>query len=78
MSDLDGMSFEQAMGELERVVARLESGDVPLAESITLYERGDLLRRHCETLLTAAEARVEQITADAEGNATATRPLDTP
>ena len=52
------MSFEAALAELEQVVARLESGNVALEESITLYARGADLRAHCEERLTAAEARV--------------------
>lgn len=70
------MSFEEAMAELEQVVRRLETGDVPLDDSIALYERGDALRKHCESKLKAAEARVEQITADAAGTATGVKPFD--
>jgi exodeoxyribonuclease VII small subunit len=70
------LTFEAAMAELERVVGRLESGDVPLADSIRLYERGDALRKRCEGLLREAEQKVEQITTDAEGAATGTRALD--
>lgn len=67
MSDVSGMSFEQAMAELERVVGQLERGDVPLEESIALYERGAALKAHCETKLKAAEERVEKITRGADG-----------
>ena len=74
--DVSKLSFEQAMAELERVVRALEGGDVPLEDSIALYERGDALRRHCEAKLKAAEERVEQITADAEGNAAGLKPFD--
>ena len=70
------LTFEAAMAELERVVGRLESGDVPLADSIRLYERGDALRKRCEGLLREAEQKVEQITTDAEGAAVGTRALD--
>ena len=59
MADL---SFEAALAELEKVVARLESGDVPLEELIALYARGAELRAHCEEKLKAAEARVAEIT----------------
>ena len=72
------MTFEQAMAELEQVVRQLEGGEVALDASIALYERGDALRKHCEAKLRAAEQKVEQITADAEGNATGTRPFDAP
>jgi len=71
-----GMTFEAAMAELERVVGQLESGEVPLADSIRLYERGDALRKRCESLLREAEQKVEQITTDAEGEPTGVTPLD--
>lgn len=55
------MSFEEAMAELEAVVARLEQGEVPLEDSIKLYERGANLKAHCDARLKAAEEKVEQI-----------------
>ncbi|AOZ70366.1 exodeoxyribonuclease VII small subunit [Rhodobacter xanthinilyticus] len=61
------MSFEQAMGELERVVSQLERGEVPLDKSIELYERGAALKARCAELLKAAEERVEKITLGADG-----------
>lgn len=67
MTELAEMSFEQAMAELEKVVGQLERGDVPLEESITLYERGARLKAHCEAKLQAAEERVEKITKGADG-----------
>lgn len=70
------MSFEDAMRELESVVSRLESGDVPLEDSIKLYERGAELKKRCEAQLKAAEEKVAAITTDAEGNPTGTAPLD--
>ncbi len=70
------MSFEAAMAELERVVSQLEKGDVPLDDSISLYERGDALKKHCEAQLKAAEEKVATITRDADGNATGTAPFD--
>ena len=70
------MSFEEAMSELERVVSQLEKGEVPLEESITLYERGEALKAHCEAKLKAAEEKVATITTDAQGNPTGTAPLD--
>lgn len=69
------MSFEQAMAELESVVGRLERGDVPLEESITLYERGAALRAHCAARLKAAEERVEQITLGEDGKAAGLTPV---
>ena len=70
------MSFEQAMAELEQVVNRLDSGDVPLDESIKLYERGATLKAHCEKKLREAEEKVEAITLDSGGQPTGTRPAD--
>lgn len=70
------MSFEAAMAELEQVVARLERGDVPLEDSIALYERGALLRARCEEKLREAEEKIEQITLDSGGQAAGTRPAE--
>jgi exodeoxyribonuclease VII small subunit len=55
------LSFEAALRELETIVARLEQGDVDLEDSITLYERGQALKSHCEGKLRAAEGRLEKI-----------------
>lgn len=73
---VDKLSFEQALAELEAIVGNLERGSVPLEESIAMYERGEALKKRCETLLKAAEARVETITRDADGRPSGTAPLD--
>lgn len=73
---VDAMSFEEAMRELEDVVGQLESGDVPLEDSIKLYERGAALRTHCQKKLAEAEEKVAKITTDSDGAATGTAPLD--
>jgi len=70
------MSFEQALDELEKIVATLEGGKAPLAESIRIYERGEALKGHCEGLLKAAEARIEKITLSRDGKPTGVEPLD--
>jgi len=75
-NDVAELPFEKALAELETIVQRLEKGDVALEESIQIYERGEALKRRCETLLREAEARVEKITRDASGKATGTEPLD--
>ena len=72
------LSFEDALRALEDVVRKLESGEVPLDDSITLYERGEALRRHCQARLDAAQARIEKIVAGADGRATAVQPFDEP
>ena len=74
--DVKSLSFERAIEELESIVRRLEEGKVPLEESVAIYERGEALKRRCEELLRAAEARVEKITLDAGGKPTGTEPLD--
>jgi exodeoxyribonuclease VII small subunit len=73
---VEEMSFEDALKELEGIVSRLERGEVPLAESILIYERGDALRKHCDALLKQAEARVEKIRVGADGKPQGTEPLD--
>jgi len=70
------MTFEQAMAELERVVGQLERGDVPLEDSIKLYERGAALKKRCEEKLKDAEEKVAAITLDAEGKPTGTKPVE--
>ena len=74
--DIAGMSFEDALKALEDVVRQLEGGEVPLEESIGLYERGEALRRHCQARLDAAQARIEKIVAGPDGKATGTVPFD--
>jgi len=61
VADIDALSFEQALAELERIVGQLESGQAPLEQSIELYERGALLKAHCEKRFEAARLRVEKI-----------------
>ena len=75
-SQISDLSFEQALRELEGVVRRLESGDVPLDESIDLYERGEQLRKACQKRLDAAQARIEKIVTDGQGRASGTAPFD--
>jgi exodeoxyribonuclease VII small subunit len=75
-ADVDRLSFERAIEELEAIVKRLEDGKVPLEESVAIYERGEVLKRRCEHLLRQAEARVEKIALDASGKPRGTEPLD--
>ena len=74
--DIAEMSFEQALRALEEVVRQLEGGEVPLEESISLYERGEALRRHCQARLDAAQARIEKIVAGPDGKAAGVVPFD--
>ncbi|HEX6609192.1 MAG TPA: exodeoxyribonuclease VII small subunit [Hyphomicrobiaceae bacterium] len=74
--DIAGLSFEAALKELEGIVGRLERGDVELEESITIYERGEALKQHCDRLLRQAEAKVERITFGADGKPAGTQPFE--
>ncbi len=65
--DLDGVSFEKALAELEEIVRKLESGSVELEESIALYERGAVLKAHCEAKLKSAQERIEKIVVTGDG-----------
>lgn len=75
-SDISQLSFEQALIALEEIVQQLESGNVPLDQSIALYERGEALRKHCQKRLDDAQARIERIVTDASGAAVGTTPFD--
>lgn len=73
---VEEMSFEEAMAELERVVGQLERGDVPLEDSIKLYERGAALKKRCEAKLKEAEEKVAVITLDADGQPAGTKAVE--
>ena len=72
--EIAALSFEDALGELEQIVRRLETGNAKLDEAIGAYERGALLKRHCEAKLREAQSRVEKIVVGADG-AVAAEPL---
>ncbi|MEW9834586.1 exodeoxyribonuclease VII small subunit [Mesorhizobium marinum] len=74
--DIGAMSFEQALAALEKIVDDLERGDVPLDQSIRIYERGEALKAHCDGLLKAAEDKVEKIRLSRDGKPAGTEPLD--
>lgn len=76
MTEIRNMSFEEAMKELEATVGKLEHGEATLEESIALYERGALLRAHCDAVLRQAEERVEKITLAANGQPAGTTPVE--
>jgi exodeoxyribonuclease VII small subunit len=65
--EIEAMSFEDALAELEQIVRRLEAGQVKLDEAIRCYERGARLRRHCESKLDEAQQRVDRIVVGADG-----------
>jgi len=61
MSNLNDLNYEAAYTELAELIERLEGGDLPLEESLALYERGRLLAAHCQRLLDEAELRVQRL-----------------
>ena len=73
-TEITAMSFEDALSELERIVRGLEGGQQKLEDAIGAYERGALLRRHCEAKLAEAEARVQAIVVAADGSLSLGRP----
>jgi exodeoxyribonuclease VII small subunit len=74
--DISRMTFEDALRALEDVVRKLESGEVPLDDSIDLYERGEKLRKHCQARLDAAQARIEKVVQGPDGKAAGVEPFD--
>jgi exodeoxyribonuclease VII small subunit len=66
------LSFEDALAELEKLVRQLEDGKAKLDDAISAYERGALLKRHCETKLREAQSRIEQIAVGPDGKVSAT------
>lgn len=73
---IDVLPFEKALEHLEEIVRKLERGDVPLDESVAIYERGEALKQRCEVLLKQAEARIQRITLTADGRPDGVAPLD--
>ncbi len=69
-ADIRKLSFEDALGELEKIVDDLEQGASKLDEAIKAYERGTILKRHCEIKLREAKARIEKVSLDPDGEPT--------
>lgn len=67
MPAVDALTFDAALAELERTVAELEAGGLPLERTIALYERGVALQQRCEQLLADAELRVRRLVEGARG-----------
>ena len=65
--EIEKLSFEEALQALEEIVKGLESGDVKLDQAIDSYARGAALKRHCESKLREAQAKIEKISLDANG-----------
>ncbi|PZP54532.1 MAG: exodeoxyribonuclease VII small subunit [Micavibrio aeruginosavorus] len=74
-NSLDKLSFEAAMAELETIVKNLETGKTSLEDSINAYERGIVLKNHCESKLREAQSRIDKIIVKPDGHISAV-PLD--
>jgi len=66
MKALDELNFEQAYAELETIITQMDSGQLPLEDSVTLFERGRALAAYCQRLLDDAELRVSKLMDDGE------------
>tara|TARA_B100000676_G_C17797509_1_gene690405 strand:+ start:199 stop:441 length:243 start_codon:yes stop_codon:yes gene_type:complete len=69
-NDIKELTFEQALSELEEIVEKLEQGDIDLEDSIDIYERGTLLKAHCEEKLNSAKLKVDKIITQPDGDFT--------
>ena len=69
MSEVKAPSFEEALQQLEQIVQKLEKGELPLEESLKLYEEGIRLSRLCHGKLEEAEGKIEMLMKDARGEA---------
>ena len=74
-TDVTGLSFEDALAELEKIVRQLEEGKGGLDASIKAYERGSALKRHCEAKLKEARSRIDKIMLAADGTPS-TKPIE--
>ena len=66
--EIEKLSFEQAIDELTAIVGQIEAGQVPLQESLELYEKGMMLKNHCQAFLRDAEKRINELTEQAEND----------
>ena len=66
--DIKKLSFEEALSELEGIVERLERGDIDLEDSISIYERGVVLKTHCEAKSEKAKMKVDKIITQPDGD----------
>ncbi len=59
--DIQNLSFEEALAELESIIHKMEAGDIKLSDSVSFYERGIKLKNHCEEILKSAQLKIEKI-----------------
>lgn len=73
--EIKKLSFEEAISELEQIVEDLERGDIELEDSISIYERGVILKAHCEEKLKTAKMKIDKIVSHPDGDFSS-EPLD--
>lgn len=64
---IEKISFEDALAELEEIVRKIDTGQENLADAVDSFERGVLLKKHCEKMLKDAKLKIEKITSSSEG-----------
>ena len=64
LKNVEELNYEEAIQELEEIIATLEQGENTLDEALALFERGQALSRHCSGMLDSAELRVQQLTSE--------------
>ena len=64
---IEKISFEDALAELEEIVRKIDTGQENLADAVDGFERGVLLKKHCEKMLKDAKLKIEKITSSSEG-----------
>lgn len=74
--EIENLSFEDALKQLETIVRKLESGQATLEEAISEYEKGAALKKHCESRLNSAKMRIEKIVSVDSGGTPQTEPLE--
>lgn len=67
IKSIEKMSFEEALAQLEEIVRKIDTGQEDLASAINSYERGVLLKKHCEEMLRSAKLKIEKITENSDG-----------
>jgi exodeoxyribonuclease VII small subunit len=67
MEQSSELTYEEALGELEGILSKLEGEGLTLDETVTLYERGQVLAHYCQRLLDTVELRVQQLREDENG-----------
>jgi len=67
LKSIENISFEDALAELEEIVRKIDTGQENLADAVDSFERGVLLKKHCEKMLKEAKLKIEKITSSSDG-----------